>query len=727
MPSSKAFAPKLSNLKDRGDFLVSILLLVLILGSAWQYGGQTHQAQFAILLALGLILAVFRLVNRSSEPQATTIPIPTRICFAICAVSLLQCVALPTELLEILSPGVSSVWEQWIPETLLHEAAQSNDPQLTGLSKALGSRQPATIDPWLTRISLFKPLAFGITLWLSTLVRWETENTKILFLGISFAGCCLVFFGLADLITLSRDLQPELRRRLWITPVGADSPFGVFVNSNNAAGFLHICMAVSIGLLTLTSSDRQSLLRNPLLCRFSKISIAILSIGILGTRCRGAAIALAVAAIVFLIQTKSQRTRFHYLALGFAITLFGIGLLNAIGTGEMFIDRIESVFDGRSLQDPRIPHWKDSLEAAIHFFPMGSGLGTYRYAYLPHQNNGSNGWHVHADGMHMEWLVEGGLWLVALLTWGLIWWFHALRKLRGPFPHAPASSFTTHEKLAVAIRRSLIYLLVTLIITQCFDFAILLPGVFLPLAVLLGILDRCVKRLERPAFQDTPSERRPLLPYSTQKTTFAIASMLLFFFTIFNLRDAAWMDRIESDSRTNRRTGITAWRSFETELSQLERLISSRSKILGTYSGSQHWMLLSSLRIRQQQFIGLQSLRNLTASGHVDPKVLAPKTLTTAVLRQAIHAQRKNESQKSPVDLMLEGQDYDQFLQSRNNAILALLRSPLDDRPRLRLIELDFCSQMARQSSETLYKQALQLRPKNRSLTTYLQTLRSDE
>lgn len=727
MPSSINSQPHLPNLRDRGSTVVSILLLMLIVGSAWQYGGQTHQAQCAILIALGLIIVVFKLGHPSGIPKEQTLPFPIWICLTICVLSLSQCVALPIEWVSVLSPGVSEVWTQWIPETLLTEASQSNDPQLSRLAVERRSSQPATIDPWLTKLALFKPLAFGITLWLSASIRWGIWNVTLLFGGISLAGCALTFFGLADAITLARDWQPELRNRLWITPIGADSPFGVFVNSNNAAGFLHLCMGASIGLFTLTSSHGQSSTGHLGIHRFSKISIALISIGILGTQSRGAAIALALAGIVFLIQAKRQRTRLYYLAVSFAVVFSGIGLFNEIGTGEVFRDRIESVFDGRSFENPRIEHWNEAMRAAVHFFPFGSGLGTYRYAYLPYQESSSDGWHVHADGMPVEWLVEGGLWLTILVLLGWIWWFRMIRKLRTLPRHGSDWNDVTHQKLSDAISRSLTYLLVTLTITQCFDFAILLPSVFLPLAVLLGILDHCARRRQHGESQDPACGRSTLRFYSIQRTTVATTFLILGVMTTLNLREASWMDGLEFESRTNRRTAFDEWKSFETELAQMEDLASPRILKLGTQGGRQHSMLLSSLRIRQQQFVGLQALRQLTASGVVDADIVTPKMLATPILRRAIHQQRKTRAETSPHNFMLDGQDYDQYLQSRKDAITALLKSPLADRPRLRLIELDFCSDIAQPSSDTLKMQTLILRPNHKTISAYLDSLRGED
>ena len=91
-------------------------------------------------------------------------------------------------------------------------------------------------------------------------------------------------------------------------------------------------------------------------------------------------------------------------------------LLISLGLASRFLSRAESLWTAGALRDPRVTHWQDGLRAATHYLPLGSGLGTYRYAHLPFQREGGRYWFTHADGMPVEWLLEGGLWTLGLVA-----------------------------------------------------------------------------------------------------------------------------------------------------------------------------------------------------------------------------------------------------------------------------------------------------------------------
>ena len=47
--------------------------------------------------------------------------------------------------------------------------------------------------------------------------------------------------------------------------------------------------------------------------------------------------------------------------------------------------RLATLLNQDSMEQTRIPHWKDALAAVPDFWRMGSGLGTYRYVYYQYQ------------------------------------------------------------------------------------------------------------------------------------------------------------------------------------------------------------------------------------------------------------------------------------------------------------------------------------------------------
>ena len=108
----------------------------------------------------------------------------------------------------------------------------------------------------------------------------------------------------------------------------------------------------------------------------------------------------------------------------------------------------------------------------MHFVPFGSGLGSYRYAYLPFQSDASARWYVNADGMPFEWLVEGGIILITLLAISLFCLVSDLRKLS---PLAKGSEANEEVRCLSALANLFLYTLPVILVTQSLDFGITLP------------------------------------------------------------------------------------------------------------------------------------------------------------------------------------------------------------------------------------------------------------
>ena len=708
--------------KEGLTFFLTLTLLSIIGYSIWMFGGQPYGIRSVVLLfLLGSFLA-FQIGNLREKKTLHPPPVPSLICLVIVAMGTVQCLFLPRTIAQFISPGVSEVWQSWIPSSLIDEASQASDAALSTRSSKLQWGSPLSVAPWFTRIALATPIGFGLAVWVASGMKWTIQGARGLCTVLTLFGCLLSFFGLADAITLSRDWQPELRARLWITPVGADSPFGTFVNSNNAAGFLLVALSAAIACYYLCPvKDLKSNLGGNW-TRLSLLAIAVNVIGILGTQSRGASVALFAVGAIFLMQQRDRTNRHRIAIFLFLLCVAATALFNSIGTGETFSDRIQSVIDGRAMQNSRLNHWEDALSAGSQYFPMGSGLGTYRYAYLPYDQAGSSRWHVNADGMPVEWFVEGGLWLTLLLLGGVVWWFRTLHRIKQSLIERSASLTKDQEQLAFAVWKMMTFLIVSLLISQCFDFGILLPAVFMPVSVLVGLMTQ----ISKPTQASHPTEsidQSSIFKKSNQKmATSFVASAALFVIgssTLWDLRQAAWIKHVNKIFSANRRIEFDRWQSFEKELRQLEAFVA----IWPRRTSSEHFMLLSSLRIGQQQYAGCRQLQEMVRANTIDKKIVQPKMLSLAVLRKSLIHHDTQESSLGPASLMLPGQNLEQYIKARKDALNALLQSPLDERARVRLIETDPFADQPMLSSRVLGQQAVQLRSGNQNLVGYLKTL----
>ena len=82
--------------------------------------------------------------------------------------------------------------------------------------------------------------------------------------------------------------------------------------------------------------------------------------------------------------------------------------------------RLTTLTDGTASKDVRLKKWEDGFKAASAHLPSAAVLELIDMQFLPHGMNAAERWAVNADGMHVEWLLEGGIWLLPLIILGVL-------------------------------------------------------------------------------------------------------------------------------------------------------------------------------------------------------------------------------------------------------------------------------------------------------------------
>lgn len=212
-----------------------------------------------------------------------------------------------------------------------------------------------------------------------------------------------------------------------------NAAFATFVNGNNAAGWLCLCVAVAAGWISwhLTPGPTSRKLQHGRLrvSTFGRAwqrsieflagltvwqiitltAIALLAAAVAATRSRGGMLALAAGIVLAAVCRSSVRRLPVALLLlaGFGIATFGVlrwleldaGVVSEMKTLENFDEAVGS----------RPEHWQDSLTAVRDFPFFGTGLGSYRLATLAYSTHFSTVWYRNADNHYIDVLVEGGL------------------------------------------------------------------------------------------------------------------------------------------------------------------------------------------------------------------------------------------------------------------------------------------------------------------------------
>ena len=370
---------------------------------------------------------------------------------------------------------------------------------------------PATVAGPLTRAATADGLAAAGAAILGAVLFGSLAARRAACWALAGLGAAVAFFGLAALV------RPEAS----VFPAGGSfRSFGPFVNRNNAGALLNAAVAAALALAadpTLGAGPRgrgggaENYGWRALAAALGVTAAA----GVVASASRGGALALCVGAAAGLAAVRLPILwRLGGAAAGLAAAGLLVGWLDLLGR---LTDRLTApgpgLFDASNVG--RLAHWADVLPAVADRPLWGFGLGTYALAHLPYEDRPGSTTHVHADGMPVEWLLETGAAGTAAVAAGVtIAAVAAWRRSRGRVPGRSGGRPPFGPLAAAGLAG------VVLVASQgtagAFDLGLTLPGVFLPVSLLLGMLCAArpaaadfAPRAREPIFAPAAPERRP--------------------------------------------------------------------------------------------------------------------------------------------------------------------------------------------------------------------------
>ena len=680
--------------------LLAITLAAVPVLSAWDDGGGHRWTQanackaLIVLVVLGLGLAW----NQSTFRP----PVLTQLAMFVWLVSGLQCVPLPPELVRTLSPATYEAYREWLPQEIREEVQEwPNAPGYKEASRAF----PLSVAPHLTRQALSLPLIFAVGCWLSSICFVDQRAAWILLIIPVLAGAIFCFFGSADMIRLNRDWNVELRQRLLITPIGANGPFGPFINNNTCIGYINLCLGCAIGTLfaiwTRAKSGRGERTTQMWLSGLALTCIAVMVMGVLASSSRGGFLGMCFATLTLSIVSL------RHLRIGWILLLVIIGcgstlMLDGLGIREEMEMRLSTLTDGTASNDPRLRKWEDGLKAAVAYLPAGSGIGTYRYAQLTHGTNATERWAVNADGMHVEWFLEGGFWLLPLIILGIIILANQIRQVSRSIKHGSLSQSRLARATAVASTFSLSSLLVT----QCFDFGITHIPLILTIAILSGGISSLIWQQSHFSTVDRNTNAEKMTLGMQMLAVFTIAALVC---ATSDLQAGGIWQKIMIQRRSDLNLPIEQ-RSMNLD----EQIAKVRSVLSDNPIDAMGHRVMATLLLDRQHQIGSKTLVRIQATN----QDAANSWAMPINVRRAVHT-----NDVLPETVMLENQNIEQWRLARQHAASSLVLSPLDDATRVLLIETDFLDPDRSKATKKLLIQAAKLRPKTPKIIDHLSLL----
>lgn len=407
------------------ELIGRIVLVLLMVASPWVFGGVTPEAICVVCMTMGGLLA-WRLVESVFVAPDRPIHVPVTIVAPVGLMLIATTQLLPRD---------------DAPASRMHHAVfaeYANGIAAEGL-------KTGTISTMTTRTQSAK-LFFGMAAFVLASVWFSTPRSQSWLWGfLTINGAVLGFFGIVQRLTWNGML-------FWQVPLRfGGTPFASYVNRNNAAGYLNLCLAAGIGWLFLQLSPRLSEGRGNagvvwkdsakrlgstrqthrlpwkvrVLSRIASINgtevgilglIVAIAAAVMFSLSRGGILAGLLAPlltwIIFSRVAHSRGGGVSIWALLGTIGLAGsatIGLLMWLQGWELISERLASLGDPFAASEGRLLHWWETSAAVLDFPVFGTGLGTYRYANLPYQSRASHAWYVNADNHYFELLVETGI------------------------------------------------------------------------------------------------------------------------------------------------------------------------------------------------------------------------------------------------------------------------------------------------------------------------------
>ena len=405
----------------------------------------------------------------------------------------------------------SAVVEHWQGIRSASSGTEDAEMQNVGLNSVASTISPPrtlSIHPLQTQASLVG-LATAVAMLLSATILFREKLTLLLLFGaISLPGLAVALLGIYQVVTGNWTLLEGMR----------STSFGTFVGRNSAPQFFASALGAMISLLAIYRAtqkkvDRRYGIKYPsvnLLARLRRrvddfiedadfvsalcmIGIVVLLIATVAANSRGGilsafAAGLATASLVLLGKLKSANA-----SLGIGLLVVGTGIfLTLFQLDDVIVDRLETVSaEAHRLDNARFELWQDALSLRSNWL-FGTGLGTFHFAILPAQAlDPKSVWFYHAENIYIELLSNFGLWtsIVMLAGLGHLLWFILWRQ--------PNTSVTRAARVGCA------YAVLAVALHGLTDFSLIIPGVFLPLACLVGAFlgashhDKNVRRVRK--------------------------------------------------------------------------------------------------------------------------------------------------------------------------------------------------------------------------------------
>lgn len=465
-----------TSLSDRFSWPCRIALLTVVVLSPWAFASVQNWAQFWITVALLIGLAFWWFETALNNKKTQIFPYIALLVFLGLGIGLVQTLSIPDGLANSLLGRQVEIYRDY-----------TNGAD-TKVSISLDR------DGTWHQIRLLVIALSGLLL--GARYFQSKRDLTLLLSVVSLNGFAIAFFGIIHKLT-------DNGKMFWVHEYPAGMPFGPFVNRNNAAGYLLMCLGCCLGLLTIVLSRNEGEKSERTINKDSPawqqlymsamkfiaeltatrlavlIGAIVIAAAIPSTLSRGGVVGLLIASIGTILVYGMARKPKNFVVVVVPLMVLSLAFAGWIGFGDELMSRFDRI-DTVNINDAdeRVEQWRDTSNAIGKMGVLGAGLGSYKNVHRLYRTGPERSLFVYAENQYFQSLIEAG-WIglaLFLLAWLLAYQYASLALYRG-------SSSTT-----IAVGTMGVFVIFSQAVVSCFDFGLYIASNMLLFAVLIGFL-----------------------------------------------------------------------------------------------------------------------------------------------------------------------------------------------------------------------------------------------
>ena len=322
--------------------------------------------------------------------------LPYVLCLLFFLLCLFQLLPLPEALLKAISPSSLATYQDF-----------SNGPA--------DAFHPVSLNTDATRQELFRLLCYAAIFFVIVSHYRTKDQVYSLVKTILFMGGFMVVFAIVQKMTWNG-------RIFWIYPVDeAIRPgriWASYVNYDHFAGYMEMAIPLGMGLLLYRAPRVATLPEAPLSLKMARfmasenlaqyslmfLLVLLMTAAIFGTFSRGGILAFVFSSLFFAWITSRRRSLKQKTGL-LAFLAAVIFIVVVVASWDRLEDRFADLEQDHV---SRFSVWKDSIGIVRDYPVLGTGLGTFKNAYMRYQTSMSRVLFDHAHNDYVELFTDTG-------------------------------------------------------------------------------------------------------------------------------------------------------------------------------------------------------------------------------------------------------------------------------------------------------------------------------